>query len=52
MSEPQTEKPREDPPPTRQDPRPIPQEPIHDPPVFPDHDRSDEVIFDENQVAG
>ena len=33
------------------DPQPGPDQPIHDPPVFPDRDRGDQVVFDEERTA-
>ena len=42
---------RDEPEPLPGDPQPSPDEQIHDPPVVPDLDTSNEVVFDENETA-
>jgi hypothetical protein len=42
---------RDDPEPIPGDPQPSPDEQIHDPPVFPETDQADEIVFDEEEVA-
>ena len=37
--------------PATDDPKPVPAEPIRDPPVYPERDKLDHVVFDEDKVA-